>query len=248
MPALLLRTAVASTPDCASDAPIMSPRKDPTHYYEDGNVLLFAGNVQFRVHASILRRSSDFFEKLLNGNWRETNPQDNPSQASSNSSGGLSDHGSDDAPIVARVKLPGKDPKHVESLLSTLYLHTKHRVSWANVQPILHLADEYLFPRVLARCDQFLRRELKKKPLEVLVLADRYRLPAVRKEACLLVLDDYSRLCHRPEYKELTMDTRVELQAAIAQRGRRGRAISVRRYERNGGCTFCGHGHYALPA
>ncbi|RUP16817.1 hypothetical protein BC936DRAFT_139516 [Jimgerdemannia flammicorona] len=187
----------------------MSPKNplqlNPTHYYLDGNVILCAGTQHFRVHGSILCHSSAFFAGLLRGSWNDAAPSipcehDEPKKSETDS-------------VVAKVQLRGKDPKEVELLLSTLYLHTELEITWHNVEPILKLADEYEFPRIMAKCDQLLRKDMGDKPLEVLILADRYRLPEAYKASSALVLHDYAKISRRHEYKQLSLETRVELQA-----------------------------------
>ncbi|RUP49253.1 hypothetical protein BC936DRAFT_142955 [Jimgerdemannia flammicorona] len=200
-------------------------QRSQTHYYEDGNVILCAGDVRFRVHASILRLSSRFFERLFAGNWRETNVQSTSGETTHNNNNNAKTKSRDDNDgviggprIIARVNLVNKDASHVEALLSTLYLHTDTKINWGNVQPILQLADEYIFPRILARCDAFLSRELKKKPLEALILADRYHLADVYKSSMALVIADHASLSHRPEYYQLSPGRRSELLKAVKNR------------------------------
>ncbi|RUP49787.1 hypothetical protein BC936DRAFT_141499 [Jimgerdemannia flammicorona] len=184
-------------------------QRNLTHYYADGNVILCTGSHHFQVHGSILSLSSNFFAHLLSGSRSlETGtvypcPHDVPTQKTETG-----------ADVVMSIYLSGKDPKAVELLLSALYLHTELEITWDNVDPILKLADEYEILRIVAKCDQLLRRYIGEKALEVLVLADKYRLPNTYKVSSSLVLHDYAKTSKRPEYKRLSLETRVELQAA----------------------------------
>ncbi|RUS15335.1 hypothetical protein BC938DRAFT_476988 [Jimgerdemannia flammicorona] len=184
-------------------------RKNPIHHYPDGNVVLCVGHEHFRVHASIFRASSSFFDGFFSGNGKETVSH----SVRCEHGDPKTDTGETDRKVIATVQLPGKNSKEVEMLLSTLYLHTEMEITWENVEPILKLADEYGFPRILAKCDQLLRRDIGNKPLEVLILADRYRLPKAFNASSALVLHDYAKISRRPEYKQLSLETRVELQA-----------------------------------
>ncbi|RUS32664.1 hypothetical protein BC938DRAFT_474675 [Jimgerdemannia flammicorona] len=55
----------------------VKPEIRANHYYDDGNVILCVDNAHFRVHASILRLSSSYFENLLPEFLSETDPQNN---------------------------------------------------------------------------------------------------------------------------------------------------------------------------
>ncbi|RUS28961.1 hypothetical protein BC938DRAFT_481232 [Jimgerdemannia flammicorona] len=190
--------------------------RNAMHYYDDGNVILCAGDVHFCVHASVLRLSSDFFQRLLCGTWTET--------AKHLFNGRFCDHdlddGEDNGPaaasrIVARVQLRSNDPKDVEGLLSGLYAHSETEVTWDTVQPLLQIADQYGVGKVISKCERFITREFRsrplEKPLETFILADRYRFSVAYREASALVLDDHTRLSQRPEYRHLSAETRARL-------------------------------------
>lgn len=180
---------------------------DPKHYYDDGNVIICMGNTHFRVHASILRLSSDFFKKLLSDAWNKTNRPD-PFKSFCSQHGKL-----DFKDVMAVVDLPYKIPSDFGTLLSTLYnLDAEFEITWGNVEEILRVARKYNFSSATENCQRFLRSKMKEAPLDALLQADRYRLPDLYMEASALVLDHYVYYSSFPEFEQLSMETRFKLQ------------------------------------
>ncbi|PIL26643.1 hypothetical protein GSI_11268 [Ganoderma sinense ZZ0214-1] len=46
-------------------APVLEPQQDPELWFEDGNVVIVAGNAAFRVHTGILSRHSEIFQNMF---------------------------------------------------------------------------------------------------------------------------------------------------------------------------------------
>ncbi|RUS18706.1 hypothetical protein BC937DRAFT_88431 [Endogone sp. FLAS-F59071] len=180
---------------------LSKPQKNGKHYYFDGNVIICVDDVHFRVHASILSMFSEFFKGILSGNWRETDVQKYSCKHNEQNEKG----------IMAMVQINEKNPADMEMLLSVVYNHTNTTLTLNDVETIIKLATEYMFSNVITWCDNFLQGEVYEKPLEVLILADRYHLSNSYKRSSDWVYDEYRFFSKQPEYEQLSLETRFQL-------------------------------------
>ncbi|RUS19739.1 hypothetical protein BC937DRAFT_87015 [Endogone sp. FLAS-F59071] len=112
---------------------------------------------------------------------------------------------------MAMVQISEKNPADMEMLLSVVYNHTNTTLTLNDVETIIKLATEYMFSNVITWCDNFLQGEVYEKPLEVLILADRYHLSNSYKRSSDWVYDEYRFLSKKPEYEQLSLETRFQL-------------------------------------
>ena len=66
-----------------SAAITMQVEPHPELWFEDGNVLLIADSMSFRVHKSVLSRSSEFFRDMLSLPQPSSQPEDGEGESDS---------------------------------------------------------------------------------------------------------------------------------------------------------------------
>jgi len=117
------------SPDFNSESPESpsSPQRHPTLWFEDGNLILIAGNTMFCVHRSILSRNSTVFEDMF------SLPQPDQTEPT------------DDLPVICI----SDHPSEVAEVLELLYNGMKYPKrdtfpTWATVRAMARLGSKYI--------------------------------------------------------------------------------------------------------
>lgn len=190
------------------------------HYFAEGDVLLCVGQVHFKVHSAILRLSSRYFASILANNyWIENNPNANGFRR-------LCPH--DDIPtadaVTTCIRLHGRDPHDIKTLLSILYTDTLitavSLINSHNVICMLDLADYLAVERVKEACEAFLCTNITKDPMVMMMMAEQYGLEVLyRKALVVITMELEKRLWNGPpfgkswisEFDDIPYETRRKL-------------------------------------
>ncbi|RUS16423.1 hypothetical protein BC937DRAFT_91217 [Endogone sp. FLAS-F59071] len=160
-----------------------------TYYRAGGDVLLCVGQVHFKVHSEILRRSSPYFASILaNSYWIENNPNAHRSRR-------LCPH-DDPIPtadaVTTCIRLRGRDPQDIKILLSILYTDTLSAavglINSHNVICMLDLADYLAVESVKEACEVFLCANIAKDPMVTMMMAEQYGLETLYRKTLVLII------------------------------------------------------------
>ncbi|KAG9307547.1 hypothetical protein G9A89_023112 [Geosiphon pyriformis] len=161
-----------------------------SYYYEDGDVILIVAEKTFKLHRAILADASEVFDDMFK-----------LAQAS------------DVKDKIPQIPLSGDSAEDMELLFWVLYEPDTVEINWDELHIILNLADKYLFGSVFAWCEQWISVEFHERPIEVLILADKFTLSHLYKESSKLILDDFPAYRNLSLYKQLSDSTQQKLQS-----------------------------------
>ncbi|RIA86334.1 hypothetical protein C1645_779902 [Glomus cerebriforme] len=157
-------------------------KKSVLHYYNDGDLLIFADNTSFRVHKSILKLAAP---KLLQKQEQEND--------------------------LSSINVPDVSASIMDIALSIIYPRYFVMPTWANVDALLSLASIYTINKVYVAGVTFLDLNFKKNPMYTFYLADKYKLSFLFEETSKLVLDRFPKYKEETAFKRLPLEVQSEL-------------------------------------
>jgi hypothetical protein len=159
-------------------------KKSQLHYYQDGDILIYAEDTYFCVHKIILSMASPTLLSIIE--QREN--------------------------ALPLINLPDISASTIEIALSIIYPRYFLMPTWNNVDALLQLASDYVINKIYVACVAFLDQNYKQNPMYTFYLADKYQFSYLFQETSKLVLDKFPEYQEETAFKRLPMATQLELE------------------------------------
>ncbi|CAG8447629.1 161_t:CDS:1 [Funneliformis mosseae] len=177
----------------------MVMKKNPIHYYEDGDVVLQAEGTHFLVHKPFLSLASQFFKDL----FAQSKPNSNETVKNTNAN-------ESEASILV-LEIMEENANSIQDMLSFIYPNVILDINWENVENLFRIANKFKIKKLTNSCDLFLQNNLIENILTTFKLAELYRLPIPFKEASKLILNDFLKYECDSEYIQIPKRARDRL-------------------------------------
>ncbi|RUP51409.1 hypothetical protein BC936DRAFT_148337 [Jimgerdemannia flammicorona] len=211
-------------------------KRSNTHYYDDGDVALICpsnyddrdrnngdnggngdGDVAlvclstiFKVHSTVLRLASAYFNTRFSPTWSSESRR-LLIEKDKNEDSELTSIAMDLKYCKHHAFIDNEEEDDIALLIAFIYPIEHIVITWDNVNDILRLADKYLINKALQTAADFLMSSYSEKPLTSLRLAETYNFPKIFKQSSTHIIDNVCAYKEHPEFGYLSDRTRRKL-------------------------------------
>ncbi|RUP51413.1 hypothetical protein BC936DRAFT_148341 [Jimgerdemannia flammicorona] len=180
---------------------------------DDGNgeVAFVRPSTIFKVHGTVLRLASSYFNARLSATWSSESRQLLIKEDESEDSEQFS-IAKDFQECQHHIFLDDEeDDDEIALLVTLIYPVERILISWDNVIIILRLADKYLVAKARQTAVDFLMANYSEEPITSLRLAETYNFPEIFKKSSTHIINNVCAYKQHPGFDDLSDRTRRKL-------------------------------------